>query len=139
MHKHFSHRDHQKYDVAARESAKGFWQRRGWRVTDNPDEYGVDLIAEDGGKRFYIEVEVKRAWHGVDFKYNTMHLPARKGKFLHKPTQFMIFNNSLTHAAIFSRNVVKDSPLKEVPNCKIPVGERFYNIPVEAVTFVYTL
>ncbi len=99
----------------------------------------MDLIAQKGSKRVYVEVEVKRAWHGPTFQYDTMHLPMRKRKFLDKPTQFMIFNNSLTHAAVFGRKAIQNSPVSVVKNCKIPVGEKFFDIPVEDVTFVYTM
>lgn len=139
MHKHFSKKDHQKYDEIARNSAKTFWSKLGWTVEDNPNEYGVDLIAEKDGKRFYLEVEVKRGWHGKEFKYDTVHLPVRKSKFLDRPTQFMVFNNSLTHAAVISRKAVRNSPVSVVPNRKIPIGEKFFDVPVEDVTFVYTM
>lgn len=139
MHKHFSKADHEKYDEVARSSAKSFWARHGWTVEDNPDTYGVDLIAEKDGKRVYVEVEVKRGWHGPTFQYDTMHLPLRKHKFLDKPTKFMIFNNSLTHAAVISRKAIKNAPVSVVPNQKVSIGEKFFDIPVDDVTFVYTM
>lgn len=139
MHKHFSIRDHAKYDVIARDTAKKFWSRLGWDISDNPDEYGVDLIAQKDNKRVYVEVEVKKAWHGPTFQYSTMHLPVRKTKFLSKPTKFMVFNNSLTHAAVISRRAIQNSPVSVVPNRKVSVGEKFYDIPVDDVTFVYTM
>lgn len=139
VHKHFSKRDHAKYDEVARETAKTFWSRLGWNIDDNPDEYGVDLIAEKDSKRVYVEVEVKRGWHGPTFQYDTMHLPLRKRKFLDKPTKFMIFNNSLTHAAVISRKAIKNAPVSVVPNQKVSIGEKFFDIPVDDVTFVYTM
>lgn len=139
MHKHFSEKDHKAYDEIARSTAKAFWASLGWEVSDNPDEYGVDLIAQKDGKQFYVEVEVKRGWHGAEFKYDTVHLPVRKSKFLDRPTKFMVFNNSLTHAAVISRTAVEKAPVSVVPNRKIPIGERFYDVPVSDVTFVYTL
>ena len=139
MHKHFSKSVHDKHDAKAREAAKSFWGNRGWDIKDNPDTYGVDLIAEKGGKRVYVEVEVKNGWHGVDFKYDTVHLPLRKTKFLDKPTKFMVFNASLTHAAIISRDAIRKAPVSVVPNKMVGAGEKFYDIPVENATFVYTL
>lgn len=139
MHKKFNQKTFDKYDSAAREKAKAFWSKLGWTVTDNPDEYGVDLVAEKDGKRFYVEVEVKVCWHGVEFTYDTLHLPVRKAKFLSKPTQFMLFNHSLTHAAVVSRKAVLNAPKSTVPNQQISAGEKFFDIPLEDVTFVYTL
>ena len=139
MYKEFQKKDYQESDGAAREAAKSFWHSLGYVCKDNPDEYGVDLIVEGRNRRFYCEVERKKVWHGVSFKYDTIHLPVRKAKFLNKPTQFMVFNNSLTHAAIFGRKVVKESPTAEVPNYKIAFGEKFYDVPVAKAHFVKTL
>lgn len=139
MYKTFSKRDFKKYDVAARDAAKSFWTRQGWTVSDNPDEYGVDLIAEKDGKRVYVEVEVKACWHGTEFHYDTIHLPIRKTKFMDKPTKFMVFNNSLTHAAVIGRRAIEASPVSVVPNRKIAMGERFYDVPRDAAIFVYTM
>lgn len=111
----------------------------GYECRDHDDEYGVDLVVEGQNKRFYCEVEVKRVWHGIDFKYPTIHLPVRKAKFLAKPTQFMVFNNSMTHAAVFGRKAVLDSPRVEVPNAKIRTGEKFFDVPVSSAHFVQTI
>lgn len=139
MYKVFQQRDFNRYDEAARDAAKKFWSSMGFDCKDNPDQYGVDLIVEDKTKRFYVEVEVKTVWHGVQFKYPTIHLPARKAKFLDKPTRFMIFNNSLTHAAIFSRKDVLSSPFVEVSNVKIRSGEKFFAVPADSAHFVQTI
>lgn len=139
MYKVFQQNDFNKFDEAARNMATSFWNRMGYSCTDNPDEYGVDLVVEGDNKRFYCEVEVKTVWHGVQFKYPTIHLPVRKAKFLSKPTQFMVFNNSLTHAAVFGRQAVLDSPRVEVPNAKIRTGEKFFDVPVSSAHFVQTI
>lgn len=139
MYKVFQQNDFNKYDEAARAAAKRFWSSVGYDCEDNPDDYGVDLVVTGQNKMFFCEVEVKTVWHGVQFKYPTIHLPVRKAKFLTKPTQFMIFNNSLTHAAIFGRKVVLDSPCVEVSNVKISHGEKFFDVPFEKATFVQTI
>lgn len=136
MYKVFQKKDFDKYDKVAREKAKAFWCKMGFVCEDNPDEYGVDLIVEGNNKRFYCEVEVKTVWHGVQFKYPTIHLPVRKAKFFAKPTQFFILNNSMTHAAVVGRNVVMNSPQVEVPNVKISAGEKFFDVPASEVHFV---
>ena len=139
MYKVFQKKDFDQYDEAAREAAKAFWTKMGFACEDNPDEYGVDLVVQGQNKRFFCEVEVKTVWHGVQFKYPTIHLPVRKAKFLAKPTQFMIFNNSLTHAAIFGRKTVLESPCVEVPHRKRRVGEKFFDVPVSEAHIVQTL
>jgi len=139
MYKVFQSTDFNKYDKAARTRAKAFWSSQGYTCTDNEDEFGVDLVVEREHRRFYCEVEVKTVWHGKDFKYDSIHIPVRKAKFLGKPTQFMLFNNSLTHAAIIARDTVIDSPMVEVPNVKIRFGEKFFDIPTDKAIFVQTL
>ena len=139
MYKVFNKRTFDDYDVAAREKAKKFWYSQGYACADNEDEYDVDLVVEKDLKRFYCEVEVKTVWHGQDFKYDSVHIPVRKAKFLKKPTKFMVFNNSLTRAAIISRKDLLDAPIKTVSNVHIRHGERFYDVPVSQILFVNTL
>ena len=139
MYKEFQKDDFEKFDEAARTKAKSFWISQGYSCEDNPDEYAVDLVCSKDGKDFYCEVEVKRPWHGVEFKFDSLHIPLRKKKFLDKPTQFMVFNNSLTHAAVVSRKTILASPTVEVSNVKIRHGERFFNIPKDELIFVTTL
>jgi hypothetical protein len=139
MYKEFQRDDFDKFDAKAREKAKKFWFRNGFYCTDNEDEYGVDLICSKGDRTFYCEVEVKRPWHGIKFKYDTLHIPVRKGKFLSKPTQFMVFNNSMTHAAIVNRQAVLSAPCVEVPNVKIRFGEKFFDVPKDKLIFVSTI
>ena len=40
----------------------------------------------------------------------------------------------LTHAALMSRNVILASPVIEVKNATVPVGERFYDVPTSEFT-----
>jgi hypothetical protein len=136
MYKAFQKSIFNKYDAPAREKAKKFWSSQGYTCTDHDDEYDVDLVVEKDNKRFYCEVEVKTTWHGQEFHYDTLHIPARKAKFLSKPTQFMVFNNSMTRAAIVGRNKLLGSDTIEVPNRKIAFGERFFDVPKEDLFFV---
>lgn len=139
MYKAFNKQTFDHYDDPARETAKKFWCSNGYVCYDNEDEYDVDLIVEKDNKRFYCEVEVKTVWHGQDFKYDSIHIPVRKAKFLKKPTKFMVFNNSLTRAAILSRKNLLDAPIKTVSNINIRHGERFYDVPISQIFFVSTL
>lgn len=136
MYKAFQKNSFNKYDAPARAKAKRFWESQGYTCTDHEDEYDVDLVVEKDSKRFYCEVEVKTTWHGQEFSYDTLHIPARKAKFLSKPTQFMVFNNSMTRAAIVGRNRLLNATTVEVPNRKIAFGEKFFDVPKEDLFFV---
>ena len=137
MYKVFHKSTFDKYDAPARDKAKKFWSSQGYTCVDHENEYAVDLVVEKGRKRFYCEVEVKTTWHGQKFVYDTLHIPARKAKFLSQPTQFMIFNNSMTRAAIVGRDKVLKSPSVEVPNRKIAFGEMFFDVPKQDLFFVH--
>jgi len=46
----------------------------------------------------------------------------------------MVFNYSLTHAALVGLKTVLRSPILQISNATVPAGERFYDVPVsEAV------
>ncbi len=136
MYKVFQPSAFNRYDAPARQKASSFWVSQGYTCVDHEDEFGVDLVVEKDDVRFYCEVEVKAVWHGLEFMYETLHIPARKAKFLNKPTQFMVFNNSLTRAAIVGRKQLLKSPLVEVPNLKVAFGEKFFDVPKKELFFV---
>ena len=129
MYKVFQQDVFDKYDDPAREVAKRFWERIGYEASDNPNEFGTDLLVTGKGKTFPCEVEVKSVWHGTSFHFDSLHIPVRKSKFLTRSIKFMVFNNSLTHAAIVGYNAVVNAPIIDVPNIYIKRGERFFDIP----------
>jgi len=135
MYKEFSISSHSTYDEAAREKAKAFWAYNGYECSDNEDIYGVDLHVEGKDRYFNCEVEVKQSWHGLNFSYDTIHIPVRKAKFLTDPTVFMVFNAGLHRVAVITRNAVKSAPKVEVPNREIRLGERFFDVPVSEAKF----
>jgi len=135
MYKEFCKNSHNLFDEAARNRAKTFWQRSGYKCTDNDDIYGVDLLVSGKDREFYCEVEVKQGWHGLKFKFDTLHIPVRKAKFLTCPTVFMVFNAGLHRAGLVTRKTVLNSPKVEVPNRAVAFGEKFFDIPAEQVKF----
>jgi hypothetical protein len=129
---------HQTYDTLARAAGKVYWGSVGYQVDDNPDQYGADLIVNTGHEEFYSEVEIKRVWSGPTFAYDTLQIPGRKKKFteLDKPCVFVVFNNEQTHAFACHSDVLKESPLVEVPNKYVYSGEMFYQIPITKLQYV---
>jgi len=125
-------------DGTARDSAKKYWISLGHTVEDHPDRYAVDLIVDTGLETFYCEVEIKKVWKGVEFKYDTLQIPERKSKFakLDKPAYFMIFNNERSHAFICSHTDLLDSPVVEVPNKYVYKGEMFFQVPIAKLQLV---
>lgn len=68
----------------------------------NPDQYGIDVLAEKDGQQYEIEVEVKHNWKGERFPFGEVHFPARKKKFAKKSEYvwFVMLNHERTHALI---------------------------------------
>ena len=125
-------------DSKARAAGKRYWLSLGYKVIDNPDTYGADLIIDTGTEKFYSEVEIKRVWSGKDFAYDTLQIPERKKKFLNldMPTKFIVFNAEQTHGFVCPSNELAVSPLVEVPNKYMYSGERFFQVPVSKISLV---
>jgi hypothetical protein len=68
----------------------------------NPDQYGIDILAEKDGQKYEIEVEVKHNWKGEKFPFSEVHFPERKRKFAKKTEYvwFFMLNHERTHGLI---------------------------------------
>lgn len=122
-------------DPSAREAIRDYIGRSGLFVRDNPDIYGPDLIVYKGFKPLsFVEVEVKLVWKPEQhaFPWDTVQLPERKLKFLNLglPIEFFILRADLERAVFFTDNVVAKSPIEEVKNKYVKVGELFCRIDI---------
>ena len=72
-------------------------------VRTNPDQYGIDVLAEWYEIPVAFEVEVKHNWKGDEFPFRTCHFSARKRKFLDPliRTRFAMLNDERSHLMIF--------------------------------------
>lgn len=137
--KAFSKKLHEQNDEKARQIAKDFFTKQGFLVQDNPNKYGVDLIAyKDGELKFYIECEIKRVWKEDKFPYGSVQFPERKWKFcnLDRPTAFFMLNNKCNHAVLVTGQDLVKSPLRAVPNIYMQKDENFFQVPLDKATFV---
>ena len=132
---------HHEYDNKARGATIACMEKRGYIVTENPDQYAQDLIAEPSfisklDCRFLVECEVKAVWETGKFPYANVQLPARKQKFFDERTLFFIWSNDLSRAACFWSEDIKHLDTHEVSNKMMAKGERFFQIPLSYVKFV---
>jgi hypothetical protein len=118
-------------DDAAKHLVIRWLARRGWAAAVNDDLYGVDVIAERGGSRVLVEVEVKHAWSGDRFPFDTLHYSARKMRFIagDDPIYFVTVNDERTQMLIVSGErllrsqvITKDTIYTE--------GEQFLSVPL---------
>lgn len=139
MRKRFDKELHATYDTAARKFAmKLFKSLDPFTITENPKKTGVDfLLHKDGEHVAYLEVEIKRVWEGVDFKYEDVQFPERKWKYckLDKPTVFMMINGNCTHYLCLDGDTMINSPIEMVRNRYIGYGEQFFKVPLKKVAF----
>jgi len=76
------------------------WQ---WKVSVNPDKYGIDLIGFDSyGEPVTIEVEVKHNWKTPKFPFDRVHISGRKAKFIKPGCYFVMLNHARTLALTFN-------------------------------------
>ena len=139
MLKQFVEEQHAIHDAEAKEAVRQFWVNLGYDCIENPDEFGVDLLVEGKGREFRCEVETKTGWHGPEFNYSTLRIPFRKQKFTDDRVTFFVLNSGRTHAAVVSREKLLKSPVVQVKNKMVPMGNYFCEITLEDVEFVNLL
>jgi hypothetical protein len=135
--KQFNQALHDYYDPPARDAVTK-WVKMKWGVEcrENPNVYGVDLLVYRADKLVgYIEVEV-RSWDYCH--YPTIHVGLRKEKLFQqdRPVLFFALTHDLIHAYWAKAQVIEGSPLIEVKNIEVPVGELFFDVPVKHFKYV---
>jgi hypothetical protein len=134
--KKFSKADHKQYDPFGRLIVKKYLTVLGFRVKDNPDEYGPDLeVNRPGQQKWWAECEVRPKWITPMFPYKTVHVPERKGKFLCYP-HFVYFAIRADGKRLLytTASVIEQYPRRESPNDRIAAGEYFYDVPLKLWT-----
>ena len=122
--KQFSKENHAANDKPSKDLVINFLKSKGIDATENPDKYGIDIIVPR------YEVERREIW--IDkFPFKTVHIPARKKKFLNYSIVYAIVNKDFNRIMFCTSEVIKQSNLIEVPNKSVPEGEYFYDVPVE--------
>jgi hypothetical protein len=120
--------DNCKHDVITfleRESGGKF------KLTVNTDLYGIDLVGEYNGIPCGVEVEIKHCWSGQHFPFSTVHIAARKVKFIEcKPYVFFVMlNTERTEALVVSPDSLQDITLVKKPTIHTDT-EWFMKIPL---------
>lgn len=123
---------HQGNDPQSRKVVKDYLAKHGLLVKDNPNKYGVDLIAEDGS--FQVEVEHRLPWIEGEFPFYDINVPERKAKFLKDGNcHYIILSRHYTWLGMITGAIVKNfitvDNLRENKNKFVESEELFYKVP----------
>ena len=103
----------------------------GYNVYVNPDQYGIDLVGTDNtGNPIAVEVEVKHHWQGSHFPFRTVHVSARKQKFV-KPNAYLVMvNHERTYVLTLNYETLSQARLVTKPTI-YTTDEQFLQVDVE--------
>ena len=103
----------------------------GFNMYVNPDQYGIDLIGTNGdGEQVAVEVEVKHHWTGPHFPFTTVHVSARKQKFVRPNAYLVMVNHERTHVLTLNYETLRDARLVTKPTV-YTTDEQFLQVDVE--------
>ena len=137
--KKFDQALHDQYDAIGRDMSKRYFKRYNVDLVDNPDKYGVDLIAyKNDNKVGYVEVEVRNAWDGERFRHETLNIPHRKRKLLEldMPVYLLSWSSTSDYGFLCKASVILSSEVIEKPNKYMAKSEYFFAVPVDKIKMV---
>lgn len=126
---------HDENDLPAREAVKRLYSHIGYKLIDNPDKFGIDLLDEDG--IVSVEVERRLVWDKYDFPFSDVNFLQRKEKFFVKSktqlTDYAIVSLDLKRVGVIDKDTIMAHiewamPV-ENPNRFVNDSEYFYKIP----------
>ena len=117
----------------------------GHTVLDTEENFGVDLMSTLENTTYNHEVEMKHMWEGEwPTVWKDINIPFRKNRlmvqvFNKEPLanfHFYIIRGDCKVAWKMDANIVKDSPVVEVPNRAVRKGEYFFKVPVDKAELI---
>ena len=124
IYKEFNKESHAANDKPAKDLVINFLKSKGLDAMENPDKYGIDIVVPR------YEVERREIWID-EFPFKTVHIPARKEKFLKHSIVYVVVNKDFDKIMFCRSEVIRQYDLIEVPNKSVPEGEYFYDVPIE--------
>ena len=131
INKKFNKESHAVNDKPAKDLVIRFLQSKGLDAIENPNDYGIDIMVSR------YEVERREIWTD-NFPFKTVHIPARKAKFLKYNIVYAIVNKDFNKIMLCRSEVIRQCNKIEVPNKSVPAGEYFYDVPIEQ-WYIYNL
>ena len=124
IYKEFNEESHAANDKPAKDLVINFLKSKGLDAMENPDKYGIDIVVPR------YEVERREIWID-EFPFKTVHIPARKEKFLKHSIVYVVVNKDFNKMMFCRSEIIRQYNLIEVPNKSVPEGEYFYDVPIE--------
>ena len=124
IYKEFNKESHAANDKPAKDLVIDFLKSKGLDAMENPDKYGIDIVVPR------YEVERREIWID-EFPFKTVHIPARKEKFLKHSIVYVVVNKDFNKMMFCRSEIIRQYNLIEVPNKSVPEGEYFYDVPIE--------
>ena len=100
----------------------------------NPDQYGIDVLAEKNNVSYGFEVEVKHGWMTAKFPFQTVHFAARKLKFAQPNCYLTMLNDPRTRMLLVSADVIQSCAIVR-KQTKYTEAEDFIEVPMELCLF----
>ena len=111
-------------DKPAKDLVIKFLKSKGLDAMENPNDYGIDIMVSR------YEVERREIWTNK-FPFQTVHIPARKEKFLKYNIIYAIVNKDFNKIMLCTSEIIRQYNKIEVPNRSVPTGEYFYDVPIK--------
>ena len=132
-------------DNKAKKCITKYLMSLGHTVLDTEENFGVDLMSTLENTTYNHEVEMKHMWEGEwPTVWKDINIPFRKNRlivqvFNKEPLanfHFYIIRGDCKVAWKMDANIVKDSPVVEVPNRAVRKGEYFFKVPVDKAELI---
>ena len=136
VHKPFSKENYETNDFSAKKTVMSFLKKIALSVIENPDKYGIDLIADGvthNGQilnKVFIEVERRNIWD-YNFPFSSVHIPERKTKFFNQRILYAVVNSNYNRIMLCPSDIITQFTPVEISNKSIKEGEFFYDVPLK--------
>ena len=118
-------------DDNAKELVIQWLKRYGYELEVNSDQYGIDLVGFNNyGRPITVEVEVKHHWTGPAFPFPTVHVSARKRKFMQPGMYLVMVNHERTHCLTLSYEALSWAKLVTKPTI-YTTDEQFLQVDID--------
>lgn len=138
----FDKQSYKDNDAVGKKLLTAFLCKHGHTVSENSDKYGIDLVSEINGKKYYWEVEIKNnvTWtDSSDFPYPTVSFLARKVKWKDKNFWYVIISGKKFSAIFAHSSKIFDEKYREQKFIRKDNrfgSDHFYRVPLSVCTFL---